>query len=318
MSKIETGDPAGEGSIPFVKMHGAGNDFVIFDARTRPLSFSSEVCAAIADRRRGIGCDQVIILREASAADVWMQIFNADGSESGACGNATRCVAWLLDAEREKNPALTPRPDAKVSIETAGGLLTAWKVGPYEASATPKAPTGGAEPLRLVESEASPLMAVDMGLPKRDWQDIPLAWPQDTDEVDLRVGPLANPVAVNMGNPHVVFFVDPAAAIDLAKWGAEVETNALFPERVNVSVAEVVSPKSIRLRVWERGAGLTQACGTAACATYVAARERKLVADEVAIQLPGGKLVLSQDINGRIIMTGPIAFAYEGRVVLQD
>jgi diaminopimelate epimerase len=259
--------------IPFIKMHGLGNDFVVLDARRDALlPITNDLARALADRRTGIGCDQLILLEPSQNADFRMRIFNHDGSEVESCGNATRAVA-LLHGE----PA---------SIETAGGVL---EVRPAE---------GG--------------IAVDMGMPRFGWQEIPLAYAMDTSSLPLAWEELDNPLAVNVGNPHVVFFVDDADAIELDRLGPQIEHDPVFPDRVNVNVAQVIDRKRILLRVWERGAGLTRACGTGACATAVAAMQRGLVDREVAVTLPGGTLTIAWDEDGRIIMTGPATESYRG------
>lgn len=262
--------------IPFIKMHGLGNDFVVIDARENALPVSPARAAALADRHTGIGCDQFIVLEPSAQADVKMRIFNPDGSEVGACGNASRAVGLLLGGERA---GLT-------RIETGGGLIAA------------QATDAG--------------IAVDMGPPRFDWDAIPLAYAMDTLAMPLAWENLENPVAVNVGNPHAVFFVPDAHAIDLARLGPIIEHDPVFPERVNVNVASLVGPDHIALRVWERGAGLTRACGTGACATAVAAMRRKLVGRSVTVDLPGGALQIAWPEGGHIVMTGPATTSFEG------
>jgi diaminopimelate epimerase len=254
-------------------MHGLGNDFVVLDTREQALPpITPAVARALADRRTGIGCDQLILLENSNAADFRMRIFNADGGEVEACGNATRAVALLHGA-----PA---------RIETAGGILMA------------RPGQGGA--------------AVDMGEPRFEWEAIPLAYAMDTAALPVGWDELEQPVAVNVGNPHAVFFVDNCDAIDLERLGPEIEHDPLFPQRVNVNVATVENDSAIRLRVWERGAGLTRACGTGACATAVAAMRRGLVGKEVTVTLPGGSLLIAWGEDGRITMTGPAAESFRG------
>ncbi|MFK7840688.1 MAG: diaminopimelate epimerase, partial [Sphingorhabdus sp.] len=212
----------------FHKMHGLGNDFVIIDARVHGLELTSAKAAAIANRNNGIGCDQLIILRPSDIADVRMQIFNADGSEVESCGNASRCVAKLIGDETR--------------IETDGGII----IG--------NATADGA--------------IVDMGIPQFDWQSIPLAYAMDTLTMPLGWEDLQNPSAVNVGNPHVIFFVENSASVPLDRLGPMIEVDPLFPEKVNVNVAHI-EDGVIQLLVWERGVGLTRACGTGACATAV-------------------------------------------------
>jgi diaminopimelate epimerase len=259
--------------IPFIKMHGLGNDFVVLDARQGPLvPVTSDLARALADRRTGIGCDQLILLEPSPKADFAMRIFNHDGGEVEACGNASRAVA-LLHGE----PA---------SIDTPGGVIEA---RPAE---------GG--------------IAVDMGMPRFGWQEVPLAYAMDTASLPVAWENLENPLALNVGNPHVVFFVADADAIELDRLGPQIEHDPVFPDRVNVNVAQIVDHKQILLRVWERGAGLTRACGTGACATAVAAIRRGLVDSEVAITLPGGTLAIAWEDGEPITMTGPAAESFRG------
>lgn len=259
--------------VSFTKMHGLGNDFVVLDARGEPLpAISEHVARGIADRMTGIGCDQLIVLEPSDSADFRMRIFNSDGSEVEACGNASRAVALLHGSPAE--------------VETGGGVIA---LEPTD---------GGAK--------------VDMGEPRFDWDAIPLAYPIDTAAMPLAWGPLENPVAVNVGNPHVVFFVEDCDAVELETLGPEIEHDPIFPERVNVNVASVEASGCIRLRVWERGAGLTRACGTGACATAVAAARRGLSGREVEVMLPGGLLEIAWGEDGRIVMTGPATESFRG------
>ena len=266
----------------FVKMHGLGNDFVVLDARAEPLPLGERQACAIADRKTGIGCDQLITLEPARdpRADAFMRIHNADGGEVEACGNAARCVAALLMRESRRD---------QVMIETVVGLLPA-------------------------ERRADGLVAVDMGIVRLDWRQIPLARPMDTLHLDLVVGPLVDAVAVNVGNPHAVFFVPDAEAIDLETWGPKVERHPLFPERVNVEVAHRGADGSFRMRVWERGVGMTRACGTGACATLVAAHRRGLAGREATVRLDGGPLAIEWRADGHVVMTGPVATSFTGRL----
>jgi diaminopimelate epimerase len=259
----------------FRKMHGLGNDFVIFDAREAPLEMDADRVRALADRRTGIGCDQLIVLEPSQQADLRMRIWNADGGEVQACGNASRCVASLLGGESR--------------IETAGGLLHA------------SAADGGA--------------SVSMGEPRFGWDEIPLAYPMDTERLPVGWEALGEPAAVNVGNPHVVFFVEDARAVPLDRLGPEIESDPLFPERVNVNVASV-EEGTLRLRVWERGAGLTQACGTGACAAAVAAIRRRLVRSPAVVRLPGGVLTIAWAPGEEIVMTGGATSVFEGEVAL--
>ncbi len=260
----------------FHKMHGLGNDFVVIDARATPVAIDGTRARAIADRHEGIGCDQLILLEPSAAADARMRIWNADGSEVGACGNASRAVALLLGGSSR--------------VETLGGTLA----------------------LSAAGAEAS----VDMGAPRFDWDAIPLAYPADTARLPVAWEALEHPAAINVGNPHVVFFVDDCGAVDLARLGPTIEHDPLFPERVNVNVATVEARDRVRLRVWERGAGLTRACGTGACATAVAAIRAGKVASPVTVALPGGTLRIEWAPGGTIRMTGPATHVFAGEAEL--
>jgi diaminopimelate epimerase len=264
--------------VPFIKMHGLGNDFVVLDARAVPLpaAMTQDIARALGDRRTGIGFDQLILLEPSPRYAFRVRFFNSDGSEVGACGNGSRAVALLHGV-----PAM---------VETEGGVLA---LEPLE---------GGAQ--------------VDMGQPRFDWDAIPLAYPVDTfampvgwQEDETR---LDGPMAVNVGNPHVIFFVDDADAVPLDALGPVIEHDPLFPERVNVNVASVAGPNHLRLRVWERGAGLTRACGTGACATAVAAIRCGLVQSPVRVTLPGGDLEIAWEPGGTILMSGPAAESFRG------
>jgi len=275
-------------SIPFRKMNGLGNDFVVLDARSRPLKLAGDDARRIGDRKTGIGCDQIIVMEPSKKADLFMRIFNADGSEVSACGNATRCIA-LLAAEESGRP--------EVSIETTAGLLKA-------------------------KVEAADNITIDMGRPRFAWNDIPLAEPfEDTTGIELQIGPIDAPVlhtpsVVNVGNPHAIFWVADAHGYDLGRFGPLLENHPIFPERANISLAEVTSPASLRLRTWERGAGLTRACGTAACAAAVAAARKGLTGREVAVELPGGTLFITWAENDHILMRGPAELEFEGVLAL--
>jgi diaminopimelate epimerase len=272
-------------SIPFAKMNGLGNDFVVVDARVRPVPLDAAAVRRIADRAGGIGCDQVIRLEAAEDGDAFMRIWNADGGEVEACGNATRCIAWGLMEESGSEEAV---------IVTGAGRLECLRAG-------------------------RDTVTVDMGEPRLDWRDIPLAEPfADTRAIELQVGPidapeLHSPSVVNVGNPHCIFWVDDAAAHDLARIGPLLERHPLFPERVNVSLAQVTGPDALTLRTWERGAGLTRACGTAACAAAVAAHRKRLTGRAVRVTLPGGDLDIEwRQSDGHVTMTGPVAFEFDG------
>lgn len=264
----------------FSKMHGLGNDFVVIDARQAPVAMTEARARAIADRHAGIGCDQLIVIGDAETgdqADVSMLIFNSDGSEVEACGNATRCVPLFVGKD--------------VLIRTRAGLLDA------------KGVDGGA--------------SVDMGAPRFDWDAIPLGYPMDTLTMSASWEDLPAPAAVNVGNPHVIFFVEDSATIALERLGPLIENDPLFPERVNVNVAHVADGE-VHLRVWERGAGLTRACGTGACATAVAAIRRGLVQSPVTVQLPGGALEIAWNGSGDIWMSGPATESFRGSFEWDD
>ena len=259
-------------AAPFHKMHGLGNDFVIIDARNQPVPMDAPRAHAIADRRTGIGCDQLILLEPSEIADVRMRIFNADGGEVEACGNATRCVATLLGKA--------------ASIETMAGIL---ETRPQDSRAT-----------------------VLLNPPAFDWEFIPLAMPMDSMDMPVGWEELERPMAVNIGNPHVIFFVPDTDAVDLERLGPIIETDPLFPEKINVNVATVLDHKNIRLRVWERGVGLTLACGTGACATAVAAIRSGRATSPVTVHLPGGDLRIGWHEGGPIEMEGPATHVFTG------
>lgn len=259
--------------VSFVKMHGLGNDFIVLDARENALpQFSQATIRAVADRREGIGCDQFIILEPHESATCRMRIFNCDGTQVEACGNAARAVGLLLG-----KPA---------QIVTSGGTI---ETRPDAAG-----------------------ISVDMGRPRLEWEAIPLSYPMDTLTMPVGWEELEQPCAVNVGNPHVIFFVEDNDAIRLDTLGPLIEQDELFPDKINVNVATIEDRDTIRLRVWERGAGLTRACGTGACATAVAAMRRNLTDRDVTVHLPGGPLSIRWKEDGRIIMSGPAIEAFRG------
>jgi diaminopimelate epimerase len=259
--------------VPFVKMHGLGNDFVVLDARADAVpAITQRLAAALADRKTGIGCDQLILLEPSTSADLRMRIFNADGGEVEACGNATRAVGLLLGKAAR--------------IETLGGELA---VSPTDSG-----------------------VAVDMGEPRFAWDAIPLAYAMDTHAMPVAWDELENPIAINVGNPHAVFFVPDCDAVELDRLGPEIEHDPLFPERVNVNVATVESLDRIRLRVWERGVGETRACGTGACASAVGAMRRGLTERSVTVAMTGGELQIVWTGDDRIVMTGPAVESFRG------
>ncbi len=270
---------------PFLKMHGLGNDFVVVDARDEPFAPGVAARRRIADRRFGVGCDQLVILEPAprengQGADLALRFYNPDGGEAEACGNGTRCAAALIMAETGA---------ASLNIRTLGGLLRAEAAGPGRVS-------------------------VDMGEAKTGWREIPLAREMNTLHLDLAAGPLRDPVATGMGNPHATFFVEDIGAIDIATLGPKLEHDPLFPARANIGVAQVTGPDSLRLRVWERGAGLTMACGSGACAATVAAARRGLTGRKVTLDLDGGTLKVEWREDGHVVMTGPVATAFTGEL----
>jgi len=272
-------------SRPFLKMNGLGNDFVVVEARQTPFAPSAEEVRAIADRERGIGCDQLISIEPAAGeADVRVRFWNADGEEVGACGNGSRCVGWLV---------MEATGGAEAVLEVGGRLLRTTRAG-------------------------DGLVSVDMGEPGLDWTDIPLDEPMDTRGIELQVGPIDAPLlhtpgAVSMGNPHVVFFVDDIDTAPVREVGPMIEHHRLFPEGVNVGFAQVKARDPIRLRVWERGAGLTKACGTGACAALVACARRGLTDRTARLELDGGDLTIEwRAADNHVIMTGPASLDFSG------
>lgn len=266
-------------TFTFLKMHGAGNDFVVVDCRNS-LSIDAKQAAMLADRRFGVGCDQVVALEKSSKADVFMRLFNADGSEVGACGNASRCIAQLIMDETGKT---------EVTIETLAGVLQS--------------------------SRAENGITVDMGEPKWDWTDIPLSESRNTLHLGLQEGVLMDPVTVSIGNPHMIFFVRDIDMVDLAKVGPKLEYNPLFPKRVNVSVVRVLAEDHLVMKTWERGAGQTLACGSAACAAVVSAVRREIGVRKATVDVPGGRLFIEWKAgagNGTVLMTGPAQRVFEG------
>ena len=261
---------------PFIKMHGLGNDFIVFDARVAPLDMTPAVVRRLADRRTGIGCDQLIVVEPSASATVRARFWNRDGQPVGACGNGSRAVAVLVGGD--------------ASIETDGGLLIA------------AATADGA--------------SVDMGVPRFDWEAVPLAYAMDTRALPLAWEDLAAPGAVSVGNPHAVFFVADPAAVDLERLGPLIEHDAVFPDRVNVGIAMLRARDRITLRVWERGAGLTRACGTGAVAAVAVAQRRGLAEPQVTVTLPGGDLVITRRDDGHLLMAGPAVVAFTGSVDL--
>ena len=259
----------------FHKMHGLGNDFVIFDARTEPLAIDEQLARAISDRKTGIGCDQLIVLEPSTVADLKMRIWNHDGIEVESCGNASRCVVALTHAKR---------------IETGGGLVEGTEQGSD--------------------------IEVSLGEPHFEWDRVPITYAMPTNPMPMAWGELQHPIALSVGNPHVVFFVDNANAIELDELGPRIEHDPVFPDRINVNVAEV-HPDGIRLRTWERGAGLTRACGTGASATAVAAILSQRVQSPVKVTMPGGSLTIAWEPGQPIRMRGGATYVFKGEIDLE-
>jgi diaminopimelate epimerase len=271
---------------PFLKMHGLGNDFVVFDARKQGLALGADLARAVADRHRGIGCDQVIVIRPGTdGADAVMEVRNQDGSTVEQCGNATRCVARLLMGESGKDG---------VRIDTLGGPL-------------------------LCSDAGDGLVTVDWGTPRLLWNEVPMAQAADTNLFNLNVdGAVHEASAVSVGNPHVVLFVPDAEAAPVDTLGPRIETHPMFPARTNVEFVSVESGDRLRMRVWERGAGITQACGSGACAVAVAAHRRGLTGRKMDIVLDGGTLHLElRESDDHILMTGPSTLAWRGEIDLE-
>ncbi len=270
--------------VPFRKMHGLGNDFVVLDARAAALPITAARAAAIADRHAGVGCDQIIVLEPPPAgADVFMRIRNPDGSEAGACGNATRCVASLVADEGGTD---------RVVVRTIAGDLP-------------------------VERLPGGLWRADMGPARLNWDDVPLAHATDTLHLPVSLGPVADPAACSMGNPHATFFVKDLAKLDVATLGPALENDPIFPDRANIGFAQVLSADHIRLVMWERGAGMTLACGSGACATIVNAARRGLTGRRATVSMPGGDLLIDwREADGHVLMTGPVATAFTGTLDL--
>ena len=263
---------------PFIKMHGLGNDFVVLDSTKNQYNINKASIQLISNRRFGVGCDQVIEMRHSDKEDIYMKIYNADGTEAEACGNAARCIAGLLFASS---------PKKAVSIETIAGVLKA-------------------------ESEENGLIKVDMGKPKFFWKDIPLS--MNISEINFEELALKNGLAINIGNPHIVFFVKDLDAVDINRIGPLIENNSLFPEKVNVEICQLENRKKIKVLVWERGAGNTLACGSGACAALVAAYKNSLSEPQAEIVLDGGSLNITWNIGSdeHVIMSGPIAVSFLG------
>ncbi len=265
-------------SVAFVKMHGLGNDFVIIDSRISDPNLTSIAIQNICDRHLGVGCDQLIILAHSTKADLKLTFYNNDASLSKACGNGTRCCAALLLSELEAD---------ECCIETASGLLSCWV-------------------------DDNGLINVDMGQPKFGWQDIPLSKHMPTDELPLNIQGLTNPSVISMGNPHTIFIVNDVNHIDIKSLGAQIEHHDFFPERTNVEFVQIIDKYNIRIRVWERGAGITLACGSGTCAATVALAQKKLINRKITAQVDGGFLQVHWQKDNHVILSGPIALSFAG------
>ena len=268
-------------AIPFVKMDGLGNDFVIIDARKQPVNLTEQEVTKLGDRHKGVGFDQLFILHNSQTCDVKMDIYNSDGSTSAACGNGTRCVASIIFKETAKAEITLEAPDGKV--------LKGFNTNP---------------------------VTVNMGRPALNWQDIPLAKECDTLNMPVLLEGLPSPVCVSMGNPHTVFFVDNVDDLDIAALGPKIEHHPLFPKRTNVEFAQIISPSKIRMRVWERGAGITLACGSGSCATIVAAVRRGLTGRKAEVVLDGGSLFVEWTKEDEVLMQGAVNTAFSGTAYL--
>lgn len=287
--------PAESGIIrrgrPFIKMHGLRNDFIIVDGRRDPYRPTADEIIRICDRREGVGGDELVIvdppraIPESSAADAFVRIFNPDGCEVEACGNATRCVGWLLLHESERE---------EVAVDTLGGLLKCQQAGEKQ-------------------------VAVEMGKLRTEWQDIPLAREMDTLHLGIGAGPLQDPVGMNIGNPHAVFFVDDLDAIDMTIYGPRLQRHPLFPKEANIAAAQLIDARTLKLAVWERPGALTTACGTGACVAVGAAHRRGLPAERhMTVNMPAGSVEIDLREDDTVVMTGPVAVCYTGFLPLID
>lgn len=271
--------------ISFTKMHGLGNDFIIIDLRLHPYIISAKAIKKLSDRFIGIGCDQFVTIGESVECDSMVRFYNADGTESGACGNATRCVGFLEMYRTGKNEVL---------LETIAGILR-------------------------VESSENGLIKVHMGEARTNWKEIPMLEEVDTLSIDsLEHQKHGVPAAVNIGNPHCIFFVDQFDGVNVEETGREIENHQLFPEKTNVEFVKIISNNEIEMRVWERGVGETKACGTGACAAAFVAFRRGYIGNEVSVKLPGGVLFIEITDNGEILMTGPTKISFTGTFELEE
>ncbi len=265
----------------FVKMHGLRNDFVIVDGREEPYTPSVAEIVRICDRREGVGGDQLLVVEppQSDGSYAFVRIINTNGSEVEACGNATRCIGWLLLRESDRE---------EVAIETRGGVLTCRPVGEKQ-------------------------VCVEMGRVRTDWHEIPLSREMDTLHLKIGAGPLQDPVGMNIGNPHAVFFVEDLAAADLALYGLQLQKDPLFPEEANIGAAQLLDAKTLRLSVWERPGTLTTACGTGACVAVAAAHRRGLTTEKcMTVIMPAGSVEIELKEDGMVVMTGPVETCYAG------
>ena len=270
---------------PFVKMHGLRNDFIIVDGRRKPFRPSAEEIVRLCDRHEGVGGDELLIVNpprsvpESAEAYAFVQIFNPDGRQVEACGNATRCVGWLFLQESQTE---------QVVVDTLGGLLKCRRAGEKQ-------------------------VAVEMGKLRTAWQDIPLSRAMDTLHLDIGAGPLQDPVGMNIGNPHAVFFVDDLEAIDMQAYGPQLQNHPLFPEEANIGAAQLIDSKTLKLAVWERPGALTTACGTGACVAVGAAHRRGLTAEkQMTVIMPAGSVEIELKDNEIVVMTGPVEVCFAG------
>jgi diaminopimelate epimerase len=269
-------------NFSFIKAQALGNDFVILDQRQHPMMLSTSQVKMVADRRLGIGCDQVIVIEEPRSPKTaaFIRFFNVDGSEAGACGNGTRCAALFLMQDEEQS----------LMVETISGLL-------------------------LVHRTSHDMIKVNMGQPNFDWQSIPLDKPRNTLNLPLRYKGLSKATALSMGNPHLVFFVDDVETVPILKIGPKFELHPWFPKKTNVGFVQVLSPQMIRLKVWERGAGLTPACGSGACGAVAAAHQQSLTGRQVTVVCDGGEIEIDWQADA-LWMTGPAILTYAGKINL--
>ena len=266
---------------PFVKMHGLRNDFVIVDGREKPYTPCVEEIVRICDRREGVGGDQLLVVEppQSDGPHAFVRIINTDGREVEACGNATRCIGWLLMRESNRE---------EVVIETKGGVLACRLVGEKQVS-------------------------VEMGRVRTDWHEIPLSHEMDTLHLRIGAGPLQDPVGMNIGNPHAVFFVDDLGAVDLTQYGLKLQKNPLFPEEANIGAVQLIDPKTLKLSVWERPGVLTTACGTGACVAVAAAHRRGLTTERLmTVIMPAGSVEIELKEAGTVVMNGPVETCYAG------